>query len=111
MNLAIEGDLAKHLFVLLKKDRSLAHALALQWLDKIDTTAMYQYLLDQDKVLDLLAALLQKAPEETMEDLKALAKGKKPAARAAKKKVGRPKKKPGRPKKKPGRPKKENKGQ
>ena len=123
MNLTIEGDLAKRLYILLKKDTSLAHALALQWVEKIDTTAMYQYLLDRDKVLDLLSALLQRAPEKTMEDLKILAQGKTPAPpkklgrpkkAAAKKKPGRPKKaaakKPGRPKKaaakKPGRPKK-----
>ena len=125
MNLTIEGDLAKRLYILLKKDTSLAHALALQWVEKIDATAMYQYLLDRDKVLDLLSAMLQKSPEKTMDDLKILAEGKTPApVKTAAKKPGRPRKaaakKPGRPRKasaktsapvtaatkKPGRPRK-----
>ena len=100
MNLTIEGDLAKRLYILLKKDTSLARALALQWVEKVDSTTMYRYLLDRDTLLDLLSAMLQKDPENTMEDLKSLAQGKTPAQ---KRKVGRPRKaaakKPGRPKK------------
>ena len=101
MNLTIEGDFAKQLTVLLKKDAALARSFAQQWITKVEPDALYAYLLSQDAATDLLVVLLQKAPEKTLKDLEALVDGKPP--KRAKKAVGRkatPKKRgPGRPKK------------
>ena len=119
MNLTIEGDLAKRLITLLKNDEKLARALAEQWVAKIEPAVMYQYLLDPTKVLELLSRMLQKHPEQTIEDLQGLAEGKKPVARKAPAQKA-PRRKPGRPRKttaekaaatkaprkKPGRPRK-----
>ena len=113
MNFTIEGDFAKQLTVLLKKDAALARAMAQEWLSKIELNTLHAYLVSQDAATELLMQLLQKAPKKTLEDLEKLAKGKTPKPA---KKVGRPRKKaspkkkrgPGRPKKKrgPGRPRK-----
>lgn len=76
MNLTIKGELAKKLYTLAKKDPALARALATQWLDRIDATRMYEYLLDQKMVVELLTQRLQKAPEKTLAELMELAAGK-----------------------------------
>lgn len=117
MNLTIEGDLAKQLTTLLKKDTSLARALAQQWVAKVEPNALYAYLLDQDTATDLLVQQLQKAPEKTLEDLHRLEDGKatkpikkavkrKPKAAPRKTKTAPQKRGPGRPKKTPSLPKK-----
>ena len=100
MNLTIEGDLANRLFVLLKKDRTLARSFAHQWANKISPNDLHSYLLTQDAATDLLVLLLQKAPEKTLADLHALAEGKaKKAAPPEKKASPRKKRGPGRPRK------------
>ena len=90
MNFTIEGDFAKQLTVLLKKDAALARAMAQEWLSKIELNTLHAYLVSQDAATELLMQLLQKAPKKTLEDLEKLAKGKTPKPA---KKVGRPRKK------------------
>ena len=131
MRLTIEGDFAKRLTVLLKKDASLARAMAQEWLSKVEPDALHAYLMSQDAAVDMLTQALQTAPKKTLEDLQALLDGKspkrakkarKPRKKAAtqkrkvatKKKAATKKRGPGRPKKAapahkkrgPGRPKK-----
>lgn len=91
MDLTLEGNFAKKLFALTKKDKALARSLARQWLGKIKPTALYTYLLDQDTALSLLIACIQKNPKKTIDDLnkiqrvKKVKSGVKKAARKAKK--------------------------
>jgi hypothetical protein len=92
MDLMLEGEFGKKLVVLLKKDPNLAHALAEQWAVRVDQAALHRYLLDEGVAIGLLTTRLQKAPEETLEGLKALSQGR-AVAKPGRRPAGRPKKK------------------
>jgi outer membrane biosynthesis protein TonB len=76
MELMISGDFAEKILSLLKKDKGLATSLAGEWLERVDNAAIAEYLLTREIATDLLASRLVTAPEQTVEELQALAAGK-----------------------------------
>lgn len=83
MELTLTGPLANRLYDLAKDDPDLARALAQQFIDQVEPSALYGYLLDHETIISLLTTMLQQNPEQTLTDLQLLAAGKKATAPSA----------------------------
>lgn len=85
MELTIKGELMRYLFALTKQDNRVAQALAWQWIQEIDPTALHAYLLSADVAQRLLADRLKQDPEGTL-----MALGKLPPRTSPPRRRGRP---------------------
>ena len=73
MELMISGAFADKVLSLIKKDKGLAVSLAAEWLERVDSSAIANYLLTPEIAVELLAGRLVSAPEQTVDELQALA--------------------------------------